>query len=302
MVLTMFTYPQLTATEQASLPKLTAQPNAIPNKFEDSTHQLFYCRTEDGEMVLKVCNTATIEKSPFWSGANRLFAADFPNSLGTIDLTHAFLKQNGTLNIPDFVTASANRYVLTRFLAGKDVEPEHIPDQSVILLAEHIAKLHQCTYANWGRLHAPQFSAAEWAGRLHETLGFLVSQNDICNAAPLETEVLVAEVLAQAKNIRETDFVPVMLDLRWDQFRLSDSGSHDLALIDLDAFVIGPRALDLVLLEYVLTPEQLELFKRHYTQMHRWPEHNSDTPCYHLLLFLMNILGESDLEKWMQRI
>lgn len=293
----MFTYPHLTLLEQASLPALVAPPSAIPNKFEDSTHQLFYCSTADGEMVLKVCNQATIEKSPFWSGANRLFAADFPNSLGNIDLTHDFLQQNGTLNVPDFVAASANRYVLTRFLAGKDVDPQHISEQSVIQLAEHIAKLHQCSYSNWGKLHAPQFSATGWAGRLHETLAFLVRQNDGFNAAPL-----IAEVLAQAKNSHETDFVPVMLDLRWDQFRFSDSGSNKLALIDLDAFVIAPRALDLVLLEYVLTPGQLELFRQHYTRTHRWPEHNANKPCYQLLLFLMNILGETDLEKWMQRI
>lgn len=298
----MFTYPHLTLLEQASLPVLVAPPSAIPNKFEDSTHQLFYCQTSNSEMVLKVCNQATIEKSPFWSGANRLFAADFPNSLGNIDLTHDFLEQNGTLNVPDFVAASANRYVLTRFLAGKDVDPQHIPDQSVIQLAEHIAKLHQCTYASWGKLHAPQFSSPEWAGRLHEALAFLVRKNDICNAAPSVTKVRVTEVLAQAKNIRETDFVPVMLDLRWDQFRFSDSGSNKLALIDLDAFVIAPRALDLVLLEYVLTAEQLELFRQHYTRTHGWPEHNANKPCYQLLLFLMNILGETDLEKWMQRI
>jgi hypothetical protein len=298
----MFTYPHLTQSEQASLPELIALPCAIPNKFEDSTHQLFYCSTADGEMVLKVCNRATIEKSTFWSGANRLFAADFPNSLGNIDLTHDFLEQNGTLNVPDFVAAGANRYVLTRFLAGKDADPQHIPDQPVIQLAEHIAKLHQCTYDSWGKLHAPQFHAAEWAGRLHETLAFLVRHSDICNAALSVTEVLVTEVLAQAKNIIETDFVPVMLDLRWDQFRFSDRGTHDLALIDLDAFVIAPRALDLVLLEYVLTPGQLELFRQHYTQIHRWPDHNVNTACYQLLLFLMNILGENDLENWMQRL
>ncbi|HSI27937.1 MAG TPA: hypothetical protein VK953_01550, partial [Methylophilus sp.] len=80
------------------------------------------------------------------------------------------------------------------------------------------------------------------------------------------------------------------------------SVNNDLALIDLDAFVIAPRALDLVLLEYVLTPAQLAVFKQHYTQTHTWPEHTADTHCYQLLLFLMNVLGETDLAKWMQRI
>ncbi|MEZ0211000.1 MAG: hypothetical protein ACAH08_08600, partial [Methylophilus sp.] len=127
----MFTYPQLTSLEQAGLPKLTAQPSAIPNKFEDSTHQLFYCQTADGEMVLKVCNQATIRRSSFWSGANRLFAADFPNSLGNMYFTHHFLEQSGGLTVPDFVAASANRYILTRFLNGKDLETENITDQWV---------------------------------------------------------------------------------------------------------------------------------------------------------------------------
>lgn len=293
----MLTYPQLTSSEQASLPKLIAQPKAIPNKFEDSTHQLFYCQTIDGPMVLKVCNEATIEKSPFWLGANHLFAADFPKSLGNIRSTHHFLEKKGALAVPDFVSASANRFVLTHFLAGKDLETERVADQWVIKLAEHIAKLHQCSYASWGKLNAPQFSAPEWGDRLYETLVFLVKQQHTCIAEPL-----VKEVLAHAKSIQETDFVPVMLDLRWDQLRLSDAGNHALALIDLDAFVIAPRALDLILLEYVLTPTQLIIFKGHYTETHRWPDHNANTPCYQLLLFLMNVLGESDLEKWMRRI
>lgn len=289
----MFTYPQLTVSEQASLPKLLAHPSAMPNKFEDSTHQLFYCQTIDGEMVLKVCNQATIAKSHFWSGVNHLFAADFPNSLGAIHDTHHFLQKNGTLAVPDFVSASAYRFVLTRFVTGKDLETGHIADDWVIQLAEHIATLHRCTYPSWGKLHGPQFSATEWSSRLHETLVFLASQHDI-------DEPLLAQVLAHAKNIHVTEFVPMMLDLRWDQFRCKSN--HELALIDLDAFVIAPRTLDLVLLEYVLTPEQMVIFKQLYIQTHAWPDFAAEKPCYQLLLFLMNILGETDLVSWMRRI
>ncbi len=246
-------------------------------------------------MVLKVCNEATITKSHFWLGANHLFAADFPNSLGKIHLTHHFLEKNGALTVPNFVAAGANRFVLSRFLAGKDLGTEHIADQWVIQLAEHIARLHQSTYPSWGKLHAPQFSANKWASRLHATLVFLAKQHD-----PLIAEPLLAEVLAQANNCHETEFVPMMLDLRWDQFRCINA--NKLALLDLDAFVIAPRALDLVLLEYILTPAQLALFKQHYIQTHAWPDHTANTPCYQLLLFLMNVLGETDLAKWMQRI
>lgn len=294
----MFTYPHLTPTEQACLPPLTAQPAAIPNRFEDSTHQLFDCKTTQGDMVLKVCNTAILKDSHFWQAANHLFAADFPNSLGSIDLTHRYLEKHGTLIVPEFV-AAANRFVLTRFLVGTDLDSSQVNDTWVIALAEHIAKLHQCHFKHWGTLHAPQFEAQAWTDRLHHTLLQLIQPNNHDHAW------LLSEIIMQAKEIHETDFVPVMLDLRWDQFRVctpTNSNTHTLALIDLDAFVIAPRALDLVLLAYVLTPAQLDLFKQHYTKTHCWLEHNAHTRCYQLLLFLMNILGESDLRKWMRRI
>lgn len=288
----MLSYPQLSAAEQASLPKLIAEPIAMPNKFADSTHALWHCQTSDGEMVLKVCNVATVEKSSFWLGLNHLFAADFPKNLEKLHLTHDFLAQNGTLKVPELVAAKANQFGLTRFLAGMDLQENAVDEKWVIALAKHIAKLHQRTYKNWGSLHAPQFLAHDWPERLQKTLAFLLQQNKV------EMTAQIQAMLAQAGKIKETEFVPMMLDLRWDQLRNLENKS--LALIDLDAFVIGPKNLDLVLLSYVLTPAQLVLFKREYSQTHSWPD-DAALPCYQLLLFLMNVLGETDLEKWMKR-
>ncbi len=289
----MFSYPLLTAAEQACLPPLIAEPESIQARFEDSTHQLFACQTTQGEMVLKVCNQKTIDESAFWSGANHLFAADFPASLGDIHLTHVFLEKHGTLKTPAFVSAGAHRFVLTRFLEGKDID--HVTEQWVVQLAAHIAKLHQSSYSNWGTLHKPVFTAEAWASRLHDTLVFLANKQGMSM-----TEPTLIKALAQIDQIHETEFVPMMLDLRWDQFRGSEDNT--LALIDLDAFVIAPRTLDLLLLEYVFTPAQLVIFKQHYTQSHRWPAHTKQTACYQLLLFLMNILGETNLAKWMQQL
>lgn len=295
----MFTYPQLTPSEQTNLPKLVAEPSAMPSKFEDSTHALWHCQTVDGEMVLKVCNHASVAKSDFWFGANHLFAVDFPNNLENIYLTHDFLILHGALKVPELIAAKAKRFVLTRFLAGVDIDASAVDEQWVIALGKHIAKLHQCTYKNWGSLHAPQFAAEDWPKRLHETLKYLATKNDSQVSQPL-----LREMLAQANIIEETEFVPMMVDLRWDQLRhLQDKGLDDesLALIDLDAFVIGPKNLDLVLLSYVLTPAQLVLFKREYSKTHPWPD-AAQTPCYQLLLFLLRVLGETDLTKWMKQI
>lgn len=288
----MYIYPHLTHAEQVRLPKLIAKPEVIPQKFADSTHQLFDCQTVEGDMILKVCNAATIAHSVFWLGANHLFGADFPNSLGEMQATRQLLAENGMLTLPEIVAAGAHRFVLTRYLPGNDLAPEQITERTVIALAHHISKLHQYTGKNWGKLHAPQFSANVWSARLHKTLVLLAEQHG------LMTDPLVSQVLAQTNQLHESEFVPMMLDLRWDQFR--DTTRHDIALIDLDAFVIAPRALDLVLLEYVLSPAQWAVFKQHYT--HHWPTLATQQPCYQLLLFFMHVLGETDLQKWMARL
>lgn len=290
----MLTYPQLTAAEQANLPKLLAKPVAIPSKFDDSTHLVWRCQTADGEMVLKVCNRVKIAQSVFWLGLNHLFDADFPNNLGNIQCAHDFLSQNSALQVPEYMASAPSRFVLTRFLAGFDLVAGIINDAQVIALANHIARLHLHTHTRWGSLHAPQFSANGWPERLQNTLTFLLQQNKVEKTAQIQT------ILALAGKIKETVFVPMMLDLRWDQLRSLDN--CDLALVDLDAFVIAPKNLDFVLLQYVLSPAQWLLFKHQYCQTHIWPDYTQQKPCYRLLLFLMNVLGETDLTRWMHQI
>jgi hypothetical protein len=290
----MLTYPQLTSAEQANLPKLLAKPVAMPSKFQDSTHRVWHCQTTDGEMVLKVCNRLAITQSTFWLGLTHLFNADFPNNLANIERTHHLLIQNGALPVPQLVASASNRFVLTRFLAGLDLVTSQINDAQVLALANHIALLHQHSYTQWGSLHMPTFATQDWGNRLHKTLCYLVTQQELSM-----TESLIEKTLSEAKYIQESIFVAMMLDLRWDQLRSLENG--DLALIDLDAFVIAPKNLDLVLLQYLLTPAQWLLFKAQYCQVHTWPDYTQQKPCYQLLLFLMNILGETNLIGWMDQ-
>ena len=291
----MFNYPKLSLTEQAGLPRLIAPPTAMPSKFEDSTHQLWHCQTVQGEMVLKVCNQQNITQSTFWLGLNHLFGADFPNSLANIANTHEFLTQHGTLQVPEFVASKDNQFVLTRFIKGKDLTASHLDESSIIALAKHIVHLHMQSDTHWGDLHAPQFSAEYWTYRLKQTLSLLAEKSTI----PIDKAWLNV-VLEQASKIKETRFVPMMLDLRWDQLRYCDNDA--LVLIDLDAFVIAPKSLDLVLIANLMTEAQLALFKQHYENYQAWPDYTQQKPCYQLLLFLMKVFGETNLASWMKRI
>lgn len=292
----MLSYPSLTLLEQRSLPALVSTPVKIVPKFADSTHQLWHCETAEGPAVLKVCDHNSVNASSFWLGMNHLFGIDFPSYLGGAQNTAQYLNKHGAFVVPEVIAAQDQRFVLVAFIAGVDHEAELVNDKHIVQLAQHIGQLHRQRLDRWGDVHTPVLPSEAWSARLVETLKELAQSSSV--DIP---KTMLEDILTEAHNIEATDFVPIMPDLRWDQLRRLENSEH-LALIDLDAFVIGPRALELVLIMYLLTPAQLSLFKQTYCKLNDWPDLAAQKRSYQLLLFLMNVLGETDLARWMARV
>ena len=287
----MYSYPELSRQQQESLPVLHAPALPLDTQFPDSTHQLWQCDSADGKMILKVCHQQRLQDSMFWLGINHLFQLDFPNSLGYTQFISQFLQREGEFATPEVIAEQAGHYVLVRYLEGVDLSADLIDNTTVIQLAHHWGKLHQQVSLKWGSINKPAFSADEWPVRLEQTIMFLSERRDI----PIPTDTLKLSY-EQCRILTAQQFVPIMPDFRWDQLRRLDSGA--LAVVDLDAFVIGPRALEWVLLEYLLTPEQMDVFKPVYADYLSIPNLDECRECYRLLLFLMNVLGERDIQDW----
>ena len=288
----MVSYPLLSKQQQATLPALLKPAISIPTLFEDSTHHLWRCETQQGAMVLKVCNKKSIEKSSFWQAMNHLFNASFPQSLADMSLIYADIARYSPLLIPQCIATESAQFILASTLAGQAIIDADINNEMVEKLAEHISQLHQQTNIKWGPMPRPEFSASQWPARLSASLQMLVEQSDV--KIP---ELIVKQALEQIALISVTEFVPTMIDLRWDQF-LQQNGKLS-ALVDLDAFVFAPRELELVLLEFILDPAQMKLFIAKYQQTYTLPDLSLIRQPYRLLLFLMNVLGETDLNRWM---
>lgn len=286
-----FYYPNIAKDSQASLPTLLTEPTPLPQAFEDSSHQLWLCSTEVGECVLKVSRTDAIAESSFWQGMNTLFLIQFPQTLDTAGFTHHFIEEQGGLSVPPFIASSAGTFVLTGFMAGEDLRTEQLTQQDVIDLATHLGQIHQNSTDSWGALDQPRLPAQAWSTQLQNTLVLLRESSEL-----VVTPELFEQAMMQAALIEEKSFVPIMPDLRWDQLRRLNSGA--LAVVDLDAFVIGPITLEWVLLEYLLTPEQMVVFQSVYADYQSIPNLNGCRECYRLLLFLMNVLGERDIQDW----
>ena len=113
----------------------------------------------------------------------------------------------------------------------------------------------------------------------------------------------VIDALKNCSDLATQRIVPLMMDLRWDQF--SQIEGELVGVFDLDAFVFAPIELDFVILEYLLTAQQLTIFKKAYEEEGAndlsVPSIAKVRNVYRVLFFLINVLGEEDIEKWMNQ-
>ncbi|VAW46955.1 hypothetical protein MNBD_GAMMA04-1587, partial [hydrothermal vent metagenome] len=186
-------------------------------------------------------------------------------------------------------------FLLTEYLEGQGLTAEQLTLKQMLQIAEHVALLHQHREPYFGVLFEVGVAFSHrnkeaWKRNLKQTLLALNKNQNI----PIERMNKTVDLVNQ---LSIHDFQPIMLDFRWDQFL--QLGAENLALLDLDAMVWGPRELELVILEYLLTPKQAEAFLSVYTQYHTLPNLTLARAVYRVLLFQMNVLGERDFNRWM---
>jgi len=270
----------------------------IPAMYDDSTHQLWRCDTDAGQMMLKVCSDDNVQQSDFWQVMHRLFGVNLSDDLAAFKQVQQQMTNHSLFAVPELIacagkTDTTPAFILSRFIHGDMLLKQHVTDAMVKQLAEHIAGLHLQQQPNWGKLYQADKSASLWPDYLIKTLVTTCQQRHI-------GEPWFSRAIAQIEHIQPHSFSPIMTDLRWDQFIFE--ADKITALVDLDAFVIGPRELELVLLEYLLTAHQAVLFKTAYEKFLPLPDLSNHRLSYRLLLFLMNVLGEIDLDKWMRSL
>lgn len=268
----------------------------MPAMFDDSTHQLWQCQTVDGPLVLKVCESESLASSPTWQVMESLFDFSLADELSHAKGIRRIINEQGLLRIPEVIDAAAPAadapaYVLSRFADGDSLSADTLSMSMVGDFARHIARLHQRAKTDWGPLTVADKPAQSWPEQLIKTFLRFSSQLKI-------GEPWLYKVMSDIEQITPSRFCPVMLDNRWDQY-LHSSGRLT-TLVDIDAFVMAPPELELVLLEYQLSDAQAARFAQVYQHYQPLPDLSAVRPSYRLLLFLMNALGETDLDKWMR--
>lgn len=275
---------------------------ALPRLFEDSTNRLWEVRwLRDGqpqEGVLKLCRQTDLKDSSFWQAMRQLFGVSYPLQMADFQTLYRQLSIWSPLQVPKLFLAAddpalARGWLLTEKLEGRSLSVQ--PESTAIAedLARHVGQLHQQRSPYYGEWHTPKGKAVDWPLAVCNTVADLAAQTqqDIRDFEP------ALQRFVQEGGALSAGFVPIMPDLRWDQF-LHKEGRLS-ALVDLDALVWGPVELEWVLLEYLLNAEQAEAFARVYQTYRPLPELTQVRTVYRLLLFFMQVLGEGALARWM---
>jgi len=266
----------------------------IPSLYDDSSHTIFLHETASQKEVIKVLNSQSAEESPFWQGMADFFGVGLKQQLQHFESLYPLIAQYSPLEIPallqTLVVPNESIWAIkTDFLPGQSVQSEQVTAQMVRQLAEHLACLHQVQSNQFGYIFGK--TKTSWPQHLKQQLTQLLTVHPILNSS--EQEALLAQIDAR---FQPSKFGVIMPDLRWDQFLQQENALTGLT--DLDALVFGPVELDWVLLEYLLTTEQAQIFCAEYERHRAIPEIEPVRSVYRVMLFLMNVLGEKNYQAW----
>ena len=234
----------------------------------DSSNSVYGVTTATGQRyVVKQPKAIRENMSPFWQQMDAIFGIDCVIQLATAGSVSALLQRQSIIPVPKVIHVERDTpdleapFIVLTWLKGRAHDPDEFPDSEALhyQLGQYIGYLHRQSYAGYGNVlmepHHPQpdFLAAAiatmrrtikhfWAdhAELHQCLDDLVATVDL--DAIFSTASLI------------------MIDISGNQFVYN--GQHISGVVDLDAYVIGPREWELSIVEMCIT--QPAAFQRGY--------------------------------------
>ena len=238
--------------------------------------------------------------TPFWHAMKLLFVMDLTKSYLNSFYSYQYLEKYSILKIPtvyDVLEGSNSCAIALEKIDAVAMSIKDVNRSNIERFSRFLAGLHQQKVDRFGVIEPLQkdFDCIEdltWHERLALTITTLAGGRNIDS-----TYVNKSLELLQAVRIKK--IVPLMMDLRWDQFALKKGDL--VGVFDLDAFVFAPIELDYVILEYLLPVEQVQYFYNEYFSITGQSIQITGEQrfVYRVLFYLMNALGETDFEKWM---
>lgn len=255
-------------------------------------------RTNSQEVVVRASRLKGEPNNDFWWGSKNTFGID-PRNVFALESVNDTLSKISSIPVPRVIKKGkkTREYVVVEKLDGQ-VVPSFIGQPSSVLqsLGEGLARIHQHRENYAGN---PSGTFQEPLHNFHQHLARsaseLVSRFHYGNEKIVAMLPKVTELLRSLPHPESSTFV--LVDIDPSQFLSNEKEIS--GLVDTEAYVIAPRELDFIGLEYILDERAASDFKLGYEKIMPIPDLQKVRHPYRYFYRLLSVQGAVDLDEWL---
>ncbi|GCE04839.1 phosphotransferase [Dictyobacter aurantiacus] len=254
--------------------------------------------TRDTTCVIRVLRPEKLS-GPFWTGCLALFGID-PTNIFDLEHINATLNSLSTLSIPQILskgTLDGRAYVMVECMAGSPLTHFGVlSDAALERFGQQLAHIHALRFPYYGHPTGRQRGSFYlFHQHLVQTMEALVEQY---HADDLSMKEALQSISASAHQLADpVDASLIMVDMDPTQLLVKDG--YIEALVDTEAYALGPRALDFIALEYILSHREANALARGYRSVLPLPDLTAVRPVYRYFYRLLEIQGRPDIASWL---
>ncbi|WP_100404294.1 phosphotransferase [Bacillus solitudinis] len=267
--------------------------------YENHASDVWLVKTDRQEVVVRSSRMVEEPNNDFWWGCKKLFGID-PRQVYELENVNNILNNITSIPVPKIINkgkASSRQFVVVEKLNGEVVQ-SFIGQPSTVLqsLGEGLARIHQYK-ENYVGTPSGNFKVKleEFNQHLKDTMTELVSRF-YYNQEQIKSKL--AEIHNLINELPSPEYSSfVLVDMDPTQFLSNEKVIT--GLVDTEAYVIAPRELDFIGLEYVLDEKSAKEFKSGYEKVMEIPDLTKCREPYRYLYRLLSVQGKVDLNVWL---
>lgn len=264
-----------------------------------SSNRLYFFESGEDKLVLKTPNLELSALSPFWKQLRHIFGSDFITQAENSVSIEKYLSRNPYIKVPKVIGTDVKKRVFQIFqcMEGSFYEPDEFPADEELnyQLGQYIGWVHSQKFQGYG-IFSDNLKLKNCYNFIEEVLR---SMDKIIEEYWTSNQEVI-DFYKDIKRVIPDDVGPfslIMPDISGNQFVYSEDLKRINAVVDLDAYVIGPINFELTVLEMCLT--NYSSFQKGYEQYCRLPCFKPFRSFYRFLMYLNDPYDHGDLESFL---
>lgn len=261
----------------------------------ESTNSVYRIMLGDESCILKKNRIPVDNLSPFWYSIKEVFGSDFNTQRKNIYSLTSFLNTNPHIKVAELVVVS-DEYCcqIFREAGGVKYKPDEFPDKEEIeyQLGLYIGFLHSIRFDTFGTFPPEKKMEKQIKDAMiccmEQVIDLYWQKNE---------DVQTTFRIIREMKISPESYSLIMPDISGNQFVYSDGLDAVTAVVDLDAYVIGPREWELAVVEQCL--RNGSAFVKGYESYQEFPDITESRSFYRFFSYLCDPWTEKDLNTFM---